>query len=59
MPVIRVSWWKGRTKEQKDKVAEGIEGVIQKECGTKPGDTHIIFEDVDKSNWAMGGKLQA
>lgn len=58
MPVIRVSWWKGRTKEQKEEVAQDIENVIQKRTGCKPGDTHIIFEDVDRSNWAIQGKLQ-
>ncbi len=58
MPVVRISWWKGRTKEQKEQVAGDVEQVIQKRCGCPPGATHIIFEDVDKSNWAIKGKLQ-
>lgn len=58
MPVIRISWWKGRTREQKEKVAAEIEQSIQKNCGCPPGATHIIFEDVAKEDWAISGKLQ-
>lgn len=58
MPVVRVSWWSGRTREQKEKVALDIEQSMQKNLGCPSGATHIIFEDVDKSDWAIGGKLQ-
>ncbi|NQU17800.1 MAG: 4-oxalocrotonate tautomerase family protein [Candidatus Saganbacteria bacterium] len=58
MPVVRIAWWKGRTREQKEKVAMDIEESMVKNIGCPKGVTHIVFEDVDKSDWAIEGKLQ-
>ncbi|WP_457554731.1 2-hydroxymuconate tautomerase [Candidatus Pyrohabitans sp.] len=57
MPVIRVTMWKGRTKEQKAKLAEAITRAMVDIAGTEPKHVHIIFEDVEKEDWAIAGKL--
>lgn len=57
MPVIRVSLWAGRTHEQKAEVAKAITEAMVRITGTTPQATVIIFEDVDKSNWASGGVM--
>jgi len=57
MPVIRVSWWAGRTKEQKEKVVEAITKDITAITGCPKEHVWIIFEDVKKSDWAIGGNL--
>ena len=57
MPVLRVSLWTGRTKEQKAEIAKALTDVMVRIGKTTPEGTIIIFEDVDKSNWAHGGIL--
>ena len=57
MPVIRVSLWAGRTHEQKAEVAKAITEAMVRITGTTPQATVIIFEEVDKSNWASGGVM--
>lgn len=58
MPVVRVTWLAGRTKKQKELIAYDIEEAMNEHCGCPKGSTYIIFEDVDKSNWAIGGDLR-
>ena len=57
MPVVTISWWKGRDRETKQKVAETIEKVMQEDGGCNPGETYIVFNEYDKGDWAIGGKL--
>lgn len=57
MPVLRVSMWTGRTKEQKAEIAKALTDVMVRIGKTTPEGTIVIFEDVDKSNWAHGGVL--
>ena len=57
MPVLRVSMWKGRTKEQKAQLARELTEVVVRVCKTSPEATTIIFEEVDKENWASSGLL--
>ncbi len=55
MPVIRVSWWKGRNYETKVELARELTKVLERVAKIPPEATQIIFEDVDKENWAVGG----
>lgn len=57
MPIVRVEWYAGRTVEQKAAVAQGITEVLGTHAGVKPESLFIVFEDVDRSNWATGGVL--
>jgi 4-oxalocrotonate tautomerase len=55
MPIIRVEMFKGRTAEQKKKIAkELIDGFIRGAGGGKPEAFHVVFTDVDKTDWAVG-----
>jgi 4-oxalocrotonate tautomerase len=57
MPVIKVDMFKGRSVEKKRALAKVLtEGYVQV-CGGKPQSVWIVFEDVDKSNWSIGGDL--
>jgi 4-oxalocrotonate tautomerase len=49
--------WKGRTSEQKSKIAEGITQVFADAAGVPAEAMHVVFHDVDKSDWAIAGKL--
>lgn len=57
MPVIRVSMFKGRTVEQKRELARALTESFVQVCGGKTDSVWIVFEDTDKSDWAMGGDL--
>ncbi len=57
MPFVEVKLWKGRTREQKAKMAKGITEVISKYGQTAPENVQVVFIDVDKSNWAISGQL--
>ena len=55
MPIIRVEMFKGRTAEQKKKIArELIDGGIRGAGGGKPEAFHVVFTDVDKQDWGVG-----
>lgn len=57
MPIIRVEMWPGRTHTQKAELARLITEAMVTVAGTTPQATIIIFEDVPKENWAVGGVL--
>lgn len=49
--------WSGRTEEQKRKLVEGITSVFESIAGVPPEALHIIFQDIQKGDWAIAGKL--
>ena len=57
MPIVRVEMWPGRTHEQKQKLAKAITDAMVEIGKTTPEATLIVFENVDKSNWAQSGIL--
>lgn len=57
MPIVRVEMLAGRTEDQKQKLAEIITEAMVKVAGSKSDDTYVVFEDVAKENWAVGGRL--
>lgn len=57
MPIIRVEMWEGRTKKQKAELAKAITEAMVKIAKTTPEHTTVVFEDVPKENWAIGGVL--
>jgi 4-oxalocrotonate tautomerase len=56
MPVVQISWWTGRTDEQKKKVIEGITKVIAEALNIKPEAVTVIIYDIEKKNWGVGGR---
>jgi 4-oxalocrotonate tautomerase len=57
MPIVRVEMWPGRTHAQKAELARLVTEAVVNVAGTKPEVTIVIFEDVPKENWAVGGVL--
>jgi 4-oxalocrotonate tautomerase len=57
MPVVRVSWFDGKSHEMKEKVAAEITDSIVRNTGTEAKYIYVIFEDVAMSDWAGEGKL--
>ncbi len=57
MPHVQVTLLKGRTTEQKRKIAERITDVLVEEAKTNRDGIVITFIDVEKDSYARGGVL--
>ena len=57
MPLVRVEMWPGRTQSQKAELARVITEAVVSVAHTTPESTIVIFEDIAKENWAVGGVL--
>ncbi len=57
MPTIRVEMFEGRTVEQKRAFAEALTEAAVRTIGASPDSVDVIFFDIQKQDWATGGKL--
>lgn len=57
MPIVRVEMWAGRTHAQKQELAKEITDAMVRIAKTSADATIVIFDDVEKENWAQGGAL--
>ena len=57
MPYVNVKVAGPLTKEQKSALAEKITSALEEVAGKHPKSTYVVFEEVDRENWAAGGKL--
>ena len=57
MPVVTVEWLEGRTPAQKAKLAEALTQAFVDVANVKTDQVWIVFRDVKRSDWAMGGSL--
>ena len=57
MPTYHVEMMEGRTVEQKKKLVAEITRVSVEILGGVPESVDIIIPDIQRENWATGGKL--
>ena len=57
MPNITIQWYAGRTEQQKREIVAAITDAMVKIAKTTPDQVHIVFQDVEKSNWGVNGRL--
>jgi 4-oxalocrotonate tautomerase len=57
MPNITIQWYAGRTTEQKRQLVAALTEAMVKIGKTTPDQVHVVFQDVEKSNWGWNGKL--
>ncbi len=57
MPYINVRVAGTLSREQKEKIADGITRVMQEVAGKPPEATYITIDEVDRGNWAKAGRL--
>lgn len=57
MPFVNVMVAGPLTKEQKTALAQKITTALEEVAGKDPKTTYVVFEEVDRENWAAGGKL--
>lgn len=59
MPLIKVSLWAGKSKEQKAALAKALTDTIVQVGGVPPQSVTIQIEELPKENWATGGVLHS
>lgn len=59
MPVITVEWLEGRTPQQKAELTAAVTQACVDIAKVSKDQVWIVFHDVKRSNWGMGGKLLA
>lgn len=57
MPFVNVRMLQGRSKEQKQKLAEAITTALADICRARPEGTMVVIDEVSRENWAVGGVL--
>ncbi len=57
MPLIQITLLKGRTSEQKRRIAERVTDVLVEEAKTNREGVVVTFIDVDTDSYARGGVL--
>ena len=57
MPNITIQWYAGRSQQQKRELTAAITEAMVKIGKTTPDQVHIVFLDIEKSNWGVNGKL--
>jgi 4-oxalocrotonate tautomerase len=57
MPTIHVELFAGRTLEQKRALALALTDATVKTLGGSPDGVDVIFNDVQRHDWATGGQL--
>jgi 4-oxalocrotonate tautomerase len=57
MPFVNVMVAGPLSKDQKKALADKITSALEEVAGKDPKTTYIVFEEVDRENWAAGGKL--
>ena len=59
MPVVQISLWSGRSQEQKNELAKTITEDFVRIMKVKAESVQVIFQEVDKSNWSIGGNIHS
>jgi len=57
MPNIRIELLDGRSIEQKRELAENVTREVARVCRCRPEDVQIVFADVRRADWSIGGRL--
>lgn len=57
MPYVNVKVAGKLTKEQKEKIVEGITKLLEEVANKPPQSTYIVIDEVERENWGKGGKL--
>jgi 4-oxalocrotonate tautomerase len=55
MPVVRVSFYEGRSREQKREIAEAITDALVRVAGSKRAAVNVLFDNHSKDDWVIGG----
>jgi 4-oxalocrotonate tautomerase len=57
MPLILVSLYPGRSKEQKEEFAKAVTDAAVQILKTKPEHVIVVYDEKSKENWFQSGKM--
>ena len=57
MPIVTVDMIKGRTVDQKRKLAKDITDLLVSNLNVKPEVVSVVYNEYEKENWASAGTL--
>ena len=57
MPNITIQWYAGRTEQQRRELVAAITDAMVQIGKTTPDQVHIVFQDIEKGNWGVNGRL--
>lgn len=57
MPIIRVSFLEGRSRQQKIAAAEALTAALVDHFGSRPEDVTVIYDEKAREDWAIAGKV--
>lgn len=57
MPYVNVKVAGKLTKEQKQRIVEGITKLLEEVANKPPQSTYVVIEEIDRENWGKGGRL--
>ena len=57
MPIVTVEWLEGRAHQQKRQLAEAMTQAFVEIAHVPKEQMWIVFRDVSRADWAIGGKL--
>jgi 4-oxalocrotonate tautomerase len=57
MPYINLKVAGPLTKEQKQQITKEFTETLTKVAAKPPESTYIVIDEVERENWAVGGKL--
>jgi len=57
MPIVSVEWLEGRSQQQKRELVKAITQAFVEIAQVSKEQVWIVFQDVKRSDWAMGGRL--
>ncbi len=57
MPYVNVRVAGNLTADQKREIARGISRTLLEVADKKPETTYVVFDEVDRENWAVGENL--
>ena len=55
MPMVTVEWLEGRSPQQKRELAHALTQAFVEIAKVQNEQVWIVFRDVKRSDWAMGG----
>ena len=58
MPFVEIKLFEGRSQEQKQELVDKITDAFVEVAGAPREHVWIVFRDVPKDQWGMGGELQ-
>ncbi|WP_394801318.1 tautomerase family protein [Brevibacterium zhoupengii] len=57
MPLVDITLYKGRSDEQKRRLASAISEAFVTHCDARPDSVHIIFRDILPEQWFKSAEI--